>query len=267
MYFSAFFSTYWLVSIFIFLFKRSLYSSFTTVIQRFWKRSLYLFWFVEFYLFSIYLFLVLSCPCELEWMFDQPQLFKSKYFLGGPFFKYILLLVLLIAMSSFLQNAIIFLNNSFNYIVLAVMLYIINIVAFTEFGQVYFLSLYYNGVKWIYDFENYIWDLVTDVEKSRTSLHFNYLLVVLKFWHTIFIVGMFIISVMFFLQQKQISQGGLSANKQNFFFLMFFGFVMYYWVYKFYMNYSYEYVYRWFYVNKFMSPNYTNLFDPLLSLK
>ena len=73
------FVSYWTVSIFIFLFKKSLFATTTTIIQRYWKRALYLFWSLEIILFSIYFYLLLICPTEVEWLLDQPQLFNSDY--------------------------------------------------------------------------------------------------------------------------------------------------------------------------------------------
>ena len=263
---SIFFSIYWVISIFIFLFKRSLYSSYTSVIQRFWKRSLYLFWILEFFLFFIYIFLVLNCAVEVEWMYDQPQLFKSKYFVGEFFFKNIIILLTIILSIVYLSNNIITNNFSSNQVYLLLVLILLSFVLFNEFAQTYFISLYYSGVKWSYEVETQTWSLITDVEKMRTLTHYTFLLLILKFWHTVFIVVVFLTGYMFALYQKKISQGLLSSNKQNFFFLFFFGFIMYYWVYKFYMNHVYSYIYQWFFFNKFYV-NYLSIEDFFIPIK
>lgn len=253
---SFFFSIYWIVSIFIFLFKRSNFTSYTSVIQRFWKRSLYLFWILEFFLFFIYLYLVLNCASEIEWMFDQTQLFRSKYFSGNFFFKNILNLFLIIIFTLIAQNNLIYKNIKYVFLFFIFILFLLNTVVFNEFSQIYFYSLYYSGVKWDYDVDNKYWVLITDIDKMRTLYHYTFLILILKFWHTLFIVSFYIIFLMFSIQQKKVFQGGLSSNKQNFYFLFFFGFIMYYWIYKFYLNHVYEYVYTWFYVNKFFINNY-----------
>jgi hypothetical protein len=44
---------YWLISGFVFFIKKYQYSKFTTVIQRFWKRTFIIFWMIEGFWFSI----------------------------------------------------------------------------------------------------------------------------------------------------------------------------------------------------------------------
>lgn len=76
---SFFFCLYWLWSVFLFLFKKERYGRFTTFAQRFWKRSFYLFWLLELFLFSFYIYLYFIAPSEVMYIFDERILLLPAY--------------------------------------------------------------------------------------------------------------------------------------------------------------------------------------------
>jgi hypothetical protein len=138
-----FFVFYWISSIFIFLFKSGLYSKSTSVIQRFWKRTLYLFWSLELFLFFIYSWLVLISPSEVEWMFDQSQLFLSSYFNGLSFFNQILVTLVVLYIAVLLQYHITYTRSSIWLVMLLVLLFG---VLLNDGSQTIITSLYYGNV-------------------------------------------------------------------------------------------------------------------------
>jgi len=73
---SFFYCMYWFISIFFFLIKKSYLGKFSSVLQRFWKRSFMLFWSIEIFLFLIYLFLICNNPEETFYMLDFNKLNK-----------------------------------------------------------------------------------------------------------------------------------------------------------------------------------------------
>jgi hypothetical protein len=243
------FALYWTTSIFVFLFKRSLYKSFTVVIQRYWKRTLYLFWLLEFYLFGIFVYLILVSPTEVEWLLDQPQLFTSKWWDGNIFFKRLLptlVIILLVIECSFI---LLYGNMLVLYVVSLLITVLLISISYSDFTQIFLYSIYYSGASWDYDLDNNMWFLGNTIEKTRTISHYIFLLTLLKFWHTVFIVGVWLMTTMFLIQSPYIGQGSFAANKQNFFFLYGFAFLWILFLYKFFSNYSYESVYQWFFVN------------------
>lgn len=243
------FAGYWLVSIFIFIFKRSLYTSYTVVIQRYWKRSLYLFWIIELFLFAIYIYLILVAPTEVEWLLDQPQLFKSNYWEGIIFFNKLLVCLAIIIGTVIAQYLLVNQNKMFLTISVMFVTILVMIIAFSDFAQTYMYSIYFAGLNWTFDLEAEVWNFDMDMDKTRVVTQYMFLITFLKFWHTLFIVGTWLVSVMFYIQAPFVNQGMFAANKQNFFFLFGFAMLWMLFLYKAYSNYFSEYVYQWFFVN------------------
>lgn len=262
------FAIYWTVSIFVFLFKRSIYTSYTVVIQRYWKRALYIFWLLELFLFSIYVYLILVTPTEVEWLLDQPQLFSSNWWDGVLFFNKlipIISIILLVIVSSYV---LINLNFMLLLVLALVITTLISSVLFSDTAQVYLYSVYFSGLSWQFDLDSSVWLINGEVDKTRVVTQYMFLITVLKFWHTVFIAATWLVSTMFLIQSPYVGQGMFAANKQNFFFLYGFAFLWLLFLYQVFANHSYEYVYQWFFVNPWgLSLNsLTSIFDPIKCL-
>ena len=262
------FSIYWTVSIFVFLFKQSLYKSFTVVIQRYWKRTLYLFWVLELFLFSIYTYLVLIAPTEVEWLLDQPQLFLSNWWDGTLFLNKLLPILLIILLNILISYLLLNGNMLFLTAVVNIITVLLSSVLFSDTAQTIAYSVYFTGLTWDFDLDSGVWALNTSVDKTRVITHYIFLITLLKFWHTVFIVAFWLITVMFFLQSPYVGQGAFSSNKQNFFFLYGFAFIWTIFLYKSFMQYSYQYVYQWFFVNPWgvTLSSISDLFEPIKCL-
>lgn len=262
------FAVYWAVSIFVFLFKRSLYTSYTVVIQRYWKRALYLFWALELFLFSIYIYLILVAPTEVEWLLDQPQLFSSKWWSGNIFFSKLIVILAAIILLTAAQYALFNGNQMWLYSLIATISWLVSSVLYSDLFQTYAYSVFFSGLSWSFDVESSIWSLEVSMGKTRVVTQYIFLITILKFWHTVFITSMWLMTVMFVLQSPYIGQGALSSNKQNLYFLYGFAFIWICFLYKSWNNYLYEYVYAWFFVNPWGAslPSSAQVFTPLLSL-
>lgn len=138
----VFFIFYWVSSIFIFLFKSGLYSKTTSVIQRFWKRTLYLFWSLELFLFFIYSWLILIAPSEVEWFFDHSQLYLVAYVQGSSLFSQILTTLLIITVTVLSQYLVSFVKIEFFLLILA---YLLFKVLCNDGSQVIVSSLFYGN--------------------------------------------------------------------------------------------------------------------------
>jgi len=238
---------YWLLSTFIFLFKKSQYTIYTRIIQRFWKRALYLFWILEINLFLIYLYLTLISPQESIYMMDYAYLYNQYIFQLKSFFNLILTLVIIIMLS----NIIILLHKYNSFYTFFIILLSLNLltILYDDTLQFYYINQMYNNLQWSYDDKDDLWELENSVIRLRPYLNYLYLLVFLKLWHTVFIVIFFWFFEIHTFTTKNTSFNILSAQHQNFYFLLFFGFILKIIFLKNYMNYLYEYVYYWFFVN------------------
>lgn len=84
---------YWLMSGFVFFIKKYQTSKFTTVIQRFWRRSYILFWLIETSVFVTFLYVTFNASQEPFYMHDQIKVFKTHLFS----WRYLLLKVIAVA--------------------------------------------------------------------------------------------------------------------------------------------------------------------------
>lgn len=207
---------YWLLSGFVFFIKKYQFSKFTSVIQRFWKRSFILFWVLETFLFLIYFYLTLNASEEPVYMYDQLKLYKTHFFSWRLFILKIIPVISLILLSYYLQLSLKWsLFNKQSLIVLSITV-ILLYVLWLEFYQFYHIISFYGNLNWIFDYDEYLWNL--ELEFRRTRLVNNYISICLiaKFWHLIFI---FIFWIFFVLRVNEISRIRyplLAANYQNF---------------------------------------------------
>lgn len=258
---SFFFIAYWTISIFIYLYKKSQYGVFTRIIQRFWKRALWLFWLIELFLFFIYLFLTLISPQEVSYMLDNTQIILDyslnlKSFFINTFNA--LIIILLINIQILLHK-----TNTLRQIISAFITFFLLKAVIEDFLQFYAINNFYNSFSWNHvrldtPSENLavyktpaiaVWELETVELKTRTLCHYLYLLIFLKLWHTIFIFTVFIFLENISLRTQSSSYNIIAANLQNFYFLMFFNYILKITLLKSYLNYLGTYVFYWFFVN------------------
>lgn len=241
--------TYWLISGFVFFFKKYKFGKYTTAIQRFWRRSYILFWLIEGSTFFCFFFFTLNASQESFFMFDQISFFKTHLFSWRLFFLKIFPIVLLILLTYFLILSLKW--NIFNKqsLLLLVLTLVLTYVVWLEFYQFVHVLNFYGNVNWVFDAEEHFWFLEQEPRRTRMVNHYVMLLFVLKFWHIVFIYGFWIFFVLRSLEIKRIRYGILAANFQNFLILYIFAWVfMYPWFKFFFKNFLYS-PYYWFYVN------------------
>lgn len=257
---SFFFIFYWLISILTHLFKKSYFNNYTRIIQRFWKRSLYLFWLLEISLFCIYLFLTIIAPQEYYYSLENQQLFYNQNFELKDFFKAILNIFAIILFKNIIILS--YKNNSiYNLVKLLILLNLFNAV-FDDFLQFFTINQFYgNNSYWnkIYNSSTFrkkktlkqvgIWELEILELRVKPYMHYTYLLIFLKLWHTIFIFMYYIFFEISSYKNVKQSYNSHSSNLQNFFFLFFFSFILKINFFKTYINYLGSFVYYWFNVN------------------
>ena len=249
------FVSYWTVSIFIFLFKKSLFATTTTIIQRYWKRALYLFWSLEIILFSIYFYLLLICPTEVEWLLDQPQLFNSDYIQVKLYLSELIPPFILIALMDRIKITLNIVNfHQLKLMLVIVLLALLSLLLNEVYQSINYLRVFDN-LGWEFDTEVNHWELTSAVLKIRVYKQYLTLITLLKYWHIVFIYIFYQISLSFTLDSIYISQGIFSSNKQNFIFLFLFSGLWFLWAIKPYLVVLYKYIYYWFFINR-RSQNY-----------
>lgn len=207
---------YWLLSGFVFFIKKYQYSKFTSVIQRFWKRSYILFWLIESGVFLVFFYLTINSTAEPVYMYDQIRPLKTFLFSWRLFLLKILPIVFLILLGYFLHLSLKWnLYNKQSAIVLIITLLIIYIV-WLEFYQFFHVINFYGNLFWSYDSDEFLWNL--EVDFRRTRLQNNYIAICLmaKFWHLVFIFVFWVFFILRVSETSRIRYPLLVANLQNF---------------------------------------------------
>lgn len=207
---------YWLISGFVFFIKKYQYSKFTSVIQRFWKRSYILFWLIETGVFLTFFYLTLNASDEPVYMYDQMKLYKTQLFSWRLFIIKIIPVIILIIIGYFLQLSLKWSSFNKQSTLLLLLTLLLIYIVWLEFYQFFHIINFYGNLVWVYDVDEYLWNL--EIESRRTRLLNNYIAVCLmaKFWHLIFI---FVFWVFFILRVGEINRVRYPlfvANMQNF---------------------------------------------------
>jgi hypothetical protein len=241
--------SYWLISGFVFFVKKYQFGKYTSVIQRFWRRSYILFWILEFCVFGVYFYLTINANQESFYMFDQIQVFKTHLF------SWRLFLIKLFPLTFLLIFGYLFLLslkwNLFGKHVLwlSLITVLLTYIVWVEFYQFFHVVNYYGNLNWIYDVDDRGWTLELEPKKTRTVNHYVMFMLILKFWHIVFIFGFWVFFVLRSVEIGRIRYPMVAANLQNFVILYLFAWVfMYPWI-KFIFRHYLDNPYYWFYVN------------------
>lgn len=240
---------YWLISGFVFFFKKYQYGKYTSAIQRFWKRSYILFWLLETCLLSVFIYLTFVASQESFYMFDQVQIYKTHLFSWRIFFLKIIPIVILLVSSYFLILILkwnVFSKYSFWLLLLTLTL---TYIVWLEFYQFYHIVNFYGNLNWIFDSEERVWNL--ELETRRTRIVNNYVmwLLILKFWHLLFVYIFWLFFVLRSWEIKRSRYPLLAANFQNILILYLMSWLtMYSWI-KVFARKFMDIPYNWFYVN------------------
>lgn len=206
---------YWLISGFVFFVKKYQYGKFTSAIQRFWKRSYILFWLLESCLLLVFVYLTFTASQESFYMFDQIQIYKTHLFSWRLFLSKNIPIVVLIALGYFLLLTLKW--NTFNKhsVWLLIITFLLTYVIWIEFYQFYHIVNFYGNLNWVYDFDEKVWNLELEARRTRIVNNYVMLLLILRFWHLIFVYIFWLFFVLRGCEIKRLRYPLLAANFQN----------------------------------------------------
>lgn len=241
--------TYWLISGFVFFFKKYQYGKYTTAVQRFWRRSYILFWMIEGGTFLVFLYLTINSSQESFYMYDQISIFKTHLYSWKFFLLKIFPIIVLILSTYMLILSLKWNIYSKHSLLLLILTMFLTYMVWLEFYQFFHVLNFYGNLNWIYDIDDHSWSLELEPRRTRIVNHYVMLLFILKFWHIVFIYGFWIFFVLRCWETKRIRYPLLSANFQNFIFLYIFAWVFMYPWFKFFFRKFLDVPYYWFYIN------------------
>lgn len=247
--FAFFMIFYWIVSGFVFFFKKYQYGKYTSALQRFWRRSYILFWLLESSLLIVFIYLTFVASQEAFYMFDEIQIYKTHLFSWRFFFLKIFPLVLLLNLAYFFLLTLkwgVFSKHSYWLLLFTVGL---TYIVWLEFYQFFHIINFYGNATWNYDFEEKFWNLEIEARRTRIVNHYIMWLLILKFWHLLFVYVFWIFFVLRNFEKVQIKYPLFSANHQNLIILFIMSWIYMFPWFKIYFRKFADVSYFWFYVN------------------
>lgn len=246
---SVFSAIYLLVSGFVFFFKKYQYGKFTSVIQRFWKRSLILFWLIEGGLLIVFFYLTINSTWYLYNLSDQSQLFRNFLFSWRLFLLKLIPLTLLL-----LLTFIFLINNKWqtltkNSLLIVIITSLVIFITWIEFYQFYHIINYHHGKTWVFSKIELDWVVETDLRKTLATKSFVNVMLILKFWHVLFVAGMWIFFVLRSNESERIRYPLIAGNFLNFVMLYILSWIYMYPWFRLVSRQYFSYTYKWFYLN------------------
>jgi len=207
---------YLFISGFIFFFKKYQYRLYTSAIQRFWRRTLMVFWIIEGFLFSIFVYLIFNSSQEPIHMYDNLQIYKTHLYSWRFFLPKILTSTFIIVLTYMLLLSLKWntftKTNNFILLITILLLYI----SWLEFYQLFHLMNSYGVSNWVYDFSEHLWNLELEFKRTRIVNHYVTIGLIAKFWHVIFAVVFWIFFIFRGIESSRYRYPLLVSNLQNF---------------------------------------------------
>lgn len=240
---------YLLISGFVFFIKKYQYRLYTSVIQRFWRRTLFIFWAIEGSLFTVFVYLIFNASQEPVYVYDNIQIYKThfyswRYFLIKIILSTIIILLTYILLLSIKWNTFTKTNN-IAFLITVLLLY----VAWLEFYQLFHLMNCYGTSYWVYDFTEHLWNLELEFKRTRIVNHYVTIGLVAKFWHIVFAVIFWIFFILRGVESSRYRYPLLAANLQNFLIIYIMSWLYMYPWFKYVLRKSLDMPYFWFFVN------------------
>ena len=234
---------------FVFFFKKYQYRLYTSVIQRFWRRALIIFWVIEGSLFTCFVYLIFNASQEPVHVYDNIQIYKThfyswRFFLIKVFLSSLLIIFTYLLLLSIKWNTFSKTNNTALFITV-IILYIV----WLEFYQLFHLMCCYGTTNWIYDFNEHLWNLELEFKRTRIVNHYVTIGLVAKFWHIVFAVVFWLFFLLRGIESSRYRYPLLVANLQNFLIVYFMGWLYMYPWFKFVLRKILDMPYFWFFVN------------------
>lgn len=240
---------YWLLSGFVFFFKKYQYSKYTTAIQRFWKRTYIIFWLIESCVFLTFFYLTLNSSAEPLYMYDQARVYKTHLFSWRCFLIKLIPVISIILLAYYLLLSVKWsIINKQHSTILAITLILLYIL-WLEFYQIFHIINFYTNLNWLFDLDEYIWTLEINSRRTRILNNYTSICLFAKFWHLVFIFIFWVFFILRLNESGRIRYFFLTTNIQNFIILYFMSWLyMYPWL-KYIFRKFYDITYFWFFCN------------------
>ncbi len=175
---------YIFISGFNFFGKKYTYGKYTEALQRFWKRSFSIFWLIEGFVFTAFIFLTFNASSEVVYSYD-PQVFFKLHLISLRFF-FFKMLALTFLILCFSMIASLNLRKRFNMFIFNTTSLFVIIIFLIESDQYISILNYCGFFEWSFNHSDFALD--SDFRKSRIVNSYVFLIGIAKYLHILFIV-------------------------------------------------------------------------------
>jgi len=240
---------YLLISGFVFFIKRYQYRLYTSIIQRFWRRTLILFWVIEATTFITFFYLTVNANQEPVYMYDNSQLYKTHFYSWRYFLLKIIPNTIIILLTYFLLLSLKWNTFSKSSNVSLIITVLLLYVTWAEFYQLFHLLNHYGTLYWIYDLDEHLWNLEIEFRRTRIVNHYATICLIAKFWHIVFAILFWLFFLLRGLEISRFRYPLLSANLQNFIIIYIMSWIYMYPWFKYSFRRFLDMPYYWFFFN------------------
>lgn len=214
---------------FMFLYKTYRISKYTNLNQKFWKRSLFMFWAIELFLFVIIFYLWINSPANLKCGVNHMTMLRhAKVGIDNHLESFVLPGLLVISC----HHLIIFKKNN-HFLMQTVIIFgqtiLLAWIIRSEFYQMFEVICRSTTLEAIFvekrKSEVFLLENWASEKIWREDLvknHFKLLTVFLKFWHVVFIGLFHVFHALRFIEYKTLSHDSIGASLYNMTFLVWF---------------------------------------------
>lgn len=246
---------YILISGFVYFIKKTTFSKYTDVLQRFWKRSFSIFWLIEGGLFLVFIYLTINSSSEVFYGYDSQKLFKLHLVSLRLFFFKLCLINFIIIFLYFLIVSCQSNNEDSIFWAYLTSSALIAYMLWLEFYQFYIFLQYVGSYSWLFSLDTAEFSLDSELKRSRVTNNFFLICAIAKFWHFIFIVFCWFFYVTKYLESSSSRITLISVSIQNFLILYLLNLISIYPYVKYLLRKYLNTQYTWF----FSDFNYTKI--------
>lgn len=246
---------YILISGFVYFIKKTTFSKYTDVLQRFWKRSFSIFWLIEGGLFLVFIYLTINSSSEVFYGYDSQKLFKLHLVSLRFFFFKLCLINFIIIFLYFLIVSCQSNNEDSIFWAYLASSALIAYMLWLEFYQFYIFLQYVGSYSWLFSLDTAEFSLDSELKRSRVTNNFFLICAIAKFWHFIFIVFCWFFYVTKYLESSSSRITLISVSIQNFLILYLLNLISIYPYVKYLLRKYLNTQYTWF----FSDFNYTKI--------
>jgi len=240
---------FWLLLGFVDFLNKYKNGKYTTAVQKFWKKTIIIFWLIEIFLFILFFYYYLNSSQEPAYMYDFYNLNCEFLSQCDVILQTNSIILLIIFFNYILINNINYYNNKQNYILLLIITLLTFYILIIESYQFFYIITSFSEKYWNFSPLTNSWIIDDNYLNIRVKQQYFIMCLMAKYWHFIFIFISWFFTIINILNNKKINYSLLSSNLQNYIILYILNFSCLIQFLNFFLKKYIELYYNWFFFN------------------